>query len=144
MLFLVASSALAAEYAVDPAHTVVGFGVTHMMVSEVHGSFGTVEGTVSYDPANTAATKVNAKVSLASVDTNQDQRDEHLRSPDFFDVVQFPDMTFVSTSATAAKKGKFQIVGDLTIRGVTKPVTLTVDTFTGEVKDPYGNLKVGS
>lgn len=144
MLFLVATSALAADYAVDPAHSVVGFGISHMMVSEVHGTFGTVEGTVSYDPANTAATKVNAKIGIASVDTNQDQRDEHLRSPEFFDAAQFPEMTFVSTSATAAKKGKFTVTGDLTIKGVTKPVTLTVNTLSAEMKDPYGNIKAGT
>lgn len=143
-LLSVATPALAATYTVDASHTRVGFSVTHMTVSTVRGEFGTVSGTVDYDPANIAATKVNAKVAITSVDTREPKRDDHLRSPDFFDAAQFPEMTFVSKSVKNVKKGAFDLVGDLTIRGVTKEVTLKVSPFTAEVKDPWGNLKVGT
>lgn len=144
MLLLLASSAFATDYTLDPTHSVVGFSVTHMMMSEVHGSFGTVTGTMSYDPNDLAATKVQATIGVGSIDTNQTQRDDHLRSPDFFDVAQFPEITFVSTSVRAGKKGAFDLTGDLTIHGVTKPVVLHVSPISAEMKDPFGNTRVGT
>lgn len=139
-----AAPALAATYAVDGSHSQVGFSVSHLMVSTVRGSFGVVAGTVEYDPKNVAATKVDATITVTSVDTNEPKRDDHLRSADFFDIAQFPEMKFVSKQVKNVKKDTFDLVGDLTIRGVTKPVTLTVKTFAPEVKDPWGNVKTGT
>ncbi len=141
---LATTPAMAADYVVDSSHTRVGFSISHLTVSTVRGSFGEASGTVSYDPKNVAATKVNAKVTVGSVDTREAKRDEHLRSPDFFDAVKFPEMTFASTAVKNIKKDGFDLVGDLTIHGVTKPVTLHVATFSPEVKDPWGNVKVGT
>jgi polyisoprenoid-binding protein YceI len=141
---LATTPALAADYVVDSSHTRVGFSISHLTVSTVRGSFGEASGTVSYDPKNVAATKVNAKVTVGSVDTREAKRDEHLRSPDFFDAVKFPEMTFASTAVKNISKDGFDLVGDLTIHGVTKPVTLRVATFSPEVKDPWGNVKVGT
>ena len=97
-LLALTTPALAASYTIDTSHTRVGFSVTHMTVTTVRGEFGAVSGTVEYDPKNVAATKVNAKVTVTSVDTRDPKRDDHLRSPDFFDASKFPEMTFVSKS----------------------------------------------
>lgn len=141
---LASTPALAATYTIDASHTRVGFAVTHMMVSTVRGEFGTVEGSIDYDPKNLAATKVNAKVAVASVDTRDAKRDDHLRSSDFFDAAKFPEMTFVSKSVKNVGKDGFDLVGDLTIRGVTREVTFRVKPFSPEYKDPWGNYKVGT
>lgn len=144
MFALLLPAALAATYNLDTSHTRTGFNVTHMMVTTVRGEFGQTTGTVEYDPKNLAATKVNATVSIMSVDTREPKRDDHLRSADFFDAASFPNMTFVSKSVKNVGAGGLDLVGDLTIRGVTKEVVLHVDPFTPEVKDLYGNLKVGT
>lgn len=141
---LASTPSLAATYTVDAAHTRVGFAVTHMMVSTVRGEFGTVEGTVDYDPKNIAATKVNAKVAIASIDTRDAKRDDHLRSADFFDAAKFPEMTFVSKAVKNVSQDGFDLVGDLTIRGVTREVTFRVKPFSPEHKDPWGNYKIGT
>ncbi|MDP2311956.1 MAG: YceI family protein [Pseudomonadota bacterium] len=138
------SSAFAATYDVDPSHSRVGFSVTHMMVSTVRGEFGTVAGTVDWDPANVAATKVNATVGVVSVDTRDAKRDEHLRSADFFDASKFAEMKFVSKSVKNITPEGFDLVGDLTIRGVTKETTFKVKTLPGDRKDPWGNMKTGT
>lgn len=144
LALLASTPALAATYTIDASHTRVGFAVTHMMVSTVRGEFGAVEGTVEFDAKNLTATKVNAKVGITSVDTRDPKRDDHLRSPDFFDVAKFPEMTFVSKSVKNVSKDGFDLVGDLTIRGVTKEVVFRVKPFSQEYKDPWGNYKVGT
>jgi polyisoprenoid-binding protein YceI len=131
-------------YNVDSSHSRVGFSVTHMMVSTVHGEFGTFAGTVEWDPKNVAATKVQGTVGIGSVNTRESKRDEHLKSPDFFDVATFPEAKFVSTGVKNVKKDGFDLVGDLTIRGITKPVTVQVKTISAEYKDPWGNVKAGT
>jgi polyisoprenoid-binding protein YceI len=144
-LFLMFSApALAATYEVDAAHSQVGFSVSHMMVSKVRGHFGTVTGVVEYDPANVAATKVNGKVGIASVDTANADRDKHLVSPDFFDVAKFPEMTFVSKGVRNVTATTFDLVGDLTLRGVTREVVFRVNKLAADVKDPWGNTKSGT
>lgn len=141
----VSAPAFAADYAVDPTHTRVGFTISHLAVSKVHGTFGKVSGKVSYDPKNISATKIDARVGVTSIDTDEDKRDDHLRSPDFFDAAKFPEMTFVSKSVKNIQtNGAFEVVGDLTIHGVTKETVLKVSPFSPEVKDPWGNLKVGT
>jgi polyisoprenoid-binding protein YceI len=103
-----------------------------------------VTGTVEYDLENVAATRVNATIGVTSVDTREPKRDEHLRSGDFFDAAKFPTMTFASKAVKNASDKGFDLVGDLTMRGVTQEVTLRVAPFTAEYKDPWGNIKIGT
>ena len=143
---LAASAGIAAaqnNYQIDPAHTSAKFAVKHMMISEVHGRFNKVSGSATYDPSNPAADKLDASIQLDSVDTDQPQRDADLKSPNFFDTAKFSTMTFHSTRFE--KRGKqLVIIGELNLHGVTKPLTLTVDQVSPEVKDPYGMLRFGA
>jgi polyisoprenoid-binding protein YceI len=138
----VASPAVAAEtYVFDKSHTTVAFQVRHIFTN-MTGKFRTFEGTIHVDRANPAASKVEFAVDAASIDTNDAKRDEHLRTPDFFDVANHPKIGFRSTSMKATGKDVYAVAGDLTLRGVTKPVTLTV-AYLGSGKDPWGNEKLG-
>ena len=126
----------------DPAHTNIEFAVKHLMIATVRGRFGGVQGTVQVDETNPRNAKVDVTIDAASVDTRQDQRDGHLRSPDFFDVAQFPTIRFVSRAIEGDPRGDFRVIGDLTIRGVTKEVAVNVSTE-GQGIDPWGNLRSG-
>ena len=126
----------AGTWTIDPSHSEVGFTARHMMVSKVRGKFGEVSGTVVV-PEDVTAASVEATIQLASVATGSEDRDNHLRSADFFDVENNPEMTFRSTSFDGET-----LTGDLTIKGVTKPVTLDVE-FGGVGTDPWGNEKAG-
>jgi polyisoprenoid-binding protein YceI len=132
-----------ARYVLDGSHTHVGFSVRHMMIANVRGEFQKVTGEVSYDPKNPKATTLTASIEAASIHTREEARDTHLRSADFFDVENYPTLTFVSKSVTQRSDG-LDVVGDLTIRGTTKEVTLSVDEITPEHTDPWGNLRVGA
>jgi polyisoprenoid-binding protein YceI len=131
-------------YQIDGAHSSVQFVVRHMMVSNVRGTFSGVTGTVNYDPAKPAETTIDATVDVSTVDTHDEKRDGHLKSPDFFDVAKFPTMTFKSKRVESAGSGELQVTGDLTMHGVTKEVTLQVEDISGEAKDPWGNVKMGA
>ena len=126
----------AAAYELDPAHSEVGFGVRHVGISTVRGNFQTVAGTIEFDPAKPANTKINVEVSTDSLDTRNAKRDTHVKSADFLDTAKFPKMTFVSKSVKAAGKGSYAVVGDLTLHGVTKPLTLNVTDFAGPGLNP--------
>ncbi len=128
-------------YALDVSHTQVGFAVRHMAVSKVRGRFTKFEGTlvVAEDPTQSS---VNVTIDATSVDTRDENRDNHLRTNDFFDIENHPTWTFVSTAVVAEGPAAWKVTGDLTIRGITKPVTLDT-TLEGVVKDPYGNHRVG-
>jgi polyisoprenoid-binding protein YceI len=128
---------------VDPAHSSANFAVKHMMVSTVRGSFSGIKGVVDYDPANPSAAKVNFTIDAATIDTHNDFRDKDLRSDHFFDVQKYPTITFVSKRLVTEGPGKIQLVGDLTIHGVTKEVTFEVEGPTPAVKDMRGILHVG-
>lgn len=130
----------AGTWTIDPVHSEVGFSVRHMMVSKVKGTFREFEGTIvtTDDPTQT---KVNATVQIASIDTGNEQRDGHLRTNDFFDAPTYPTMTFTSTSVSI--DGGMKITGDLTIHGVTKPVTFDID-FGGTGKDATGADRIGA
>lgn len=117
----------AATYSIDPAHTNVGFRIRHMGVAFVEGEFDTFEGTIAYDPADVAATRAEVTVQTASIDTDVQQRDDHLRSADFFEVETYPTMTFVSTGVQPTGQHTFRLIGDLTIKGTTKEVVLDVE-----------------
>jgi len=139
---LIAPSAFAATYKLDPDHTEVGFKIRHLAISNVSGRFVDVTGTFSYDPANVKASTTKAEIKVASITTNQGKRDTHLKSSEFFDIEKFPVMTFESKSVEPTGKDTFKVTGDLTMHGVTKPVTLDV-TYMGNVKDPWGNDRAG-
>lgn len=128
-------------YDIDPSHTELGFAVRHMAVSKVRGRFSTFSGTLvlAENPADSSAT---VTIEAGSVDTRDENRDGHLRTNDFFDVENHPTWTFTSTSIKPEGPTEFSVEGDLTIRGVTKSVTLAT-TFEGVVKDPFGNHRVG-
>ena len=120
-------AAQASTWTIDPAHSGVGFQIKHLGVSTVRGSFSGVTGTVVWDDKNLDAAHVDAVIDAKTVNTGQDKRDEHLKSPDFFDVEKYPTLKFHSTSVKRAGDGKLQVVGDLTLGGQTKPITLDVD-----------------
>jgi polyisoprenoid-binding protein YceI len=131
-------------YQIDAAHSHVQFSVRHLMVSNVHGTFTGVTGTVSYDPDKPAETTIEATVDVNTVSTHDEKRDGHLKSPDFFDVAQYPVITFKSKRVEGGTATEQKITGDLTLHGVTKEVTLTVDEVSAEAKDPWGNTKIGA
>lgn len=128
-------------WVLDPAHSEVTFSVRHMMISKVRGTFGVKNATL-IAPENPLDAKVEASVDVTSIDTKDENRDAHLRSADFFDVENHPSMEFVSTG-TRYEDGDFLVDGDLTIRGVTKPVTFDFE-FGGFGEDPSGNYKAGA
>lgn len=134
----------AAEWTLDPAHSSAGFKVRHMMVSNVSGQFGGVTGTAEYDGTNIKSLKVNAEIDTTTINTGDKARDEHLRNADFFDAEKFPKMTFKSTKVVPKSEGKFQLVGDLTMHGVTKPVTLEVEGPSPAITDKKGSTRMGA
>lgn len=133
--------AVAAKFALDKAHSNVKFTVTHMVVSEVDGSFKNFDGTVESSKPDFSDAVVSFTVDVASVDTDNENRDKHLKSDDFFNAEQFPQMKFQSTSMKPLGNNKYQLNGNLTIRDITKPVTFDV-TYGGSVNTPKG-AKVG-
>jgi polyisoprenoid-binding protein YceI len=136
-LLIVNSSSAADVYKIDPVHSSIGFSVTHLMVSQVTGQFDKFEGTISYDPGAVLDSKASAAVEVASVNTRDAKRDAHLRSADFFDADKFPAIKFVSKTITPSF-----IVGDLTIKDVTKEVNIPI-TILGPVKTPGGAMVIG-
>lgn len=129
-------------WSIDPAHTEVEFSVRHLMISNVKGRFGNVTGSVEIDESNPASLKLDVTIPIATIDTRSEQRDAHLRSADFFNAEQYPTMTFKGRRVTGNVREGFRLVGDLTIRGVTREVTLDVTTE-GRGLDPWGNERVG-
>jgi polyisoprenoid-binding protein YceI len=136
------SFAFAAEFEIDSAHSGAQFSVKHLMVSNVRGSFGKVTGKANIDEKDITKSTVEAIIDATSINTNEPKRDEHLRSPDFFDTAKYPTITFKSTKVEQAGSN-LKVAGDLTMHGVTKPVVLDVEGFTSEAKDPWGNTKRG-
>lgn len=132
-----APAASAAEWALDGAHTEIGFSIRHMMVTDVKGAFDKYTGVITVDDKDPTKSDVNIEIDVASINTKVSKRDDHLRSPDFFDVKTHPKLTFKSTKVTkGAKPNTYKVTGDLTIRGTTKPVTLDV-----EVSDEWADPK---
>ncbi len=127
MLMVAPLVAQSSTWTIDPAHSGIEFQIKHLGVSTVRGSFAGVTGTVAWDDKNIAASHVDAVIDAKTLNTGQEKRDEHLKSPDFFDVPKYPTLKFTSTNVKRNGEGKLQIVGDLTLGGQTKPVTLDVD-----------------
>ncbi len=146
-LILLATACLPAlqaqSWEIDSNHSSAQFSVRHIMISNVKGEFTKVSGKAIYDPKNLAGASLEATIDASSITTREPRRDNHLRSAEFLDVAKFPVITFKSSKFVKTAIG-LNILGDLTIRGVTKPVTLTVDGPTGEVNDPKSGPKIGA
>ncbi|GHI04731.1 polyisoprenoid-binding protein [Streptomyces cellostaticus] len=135
-------TALTGDYTIDPAHTTIGFVARHAMVTNVKGSFLDFTGALHLDGEDPAKSTATLDVRMDSVETGNADRDGHLKSADFFKTDEFPAMTFRSTEAEALGGGEYRITGDLSILGVTKPLTIDLE-FNGSAKDPFGNERVG-
>jgi len=133
-LLSVSSALFGATYQIDGAHSMAGFTVRHMMVSNVSGAFTKLSGSVDYDPDNLAQTRIDVTIEAASVDTRNEGRDKHIRTADFLDVENNPTIKFQSKRVEQAGEGRLRVVGDLTLRGVTKEVVLDVEGPTPEIQ----------
>jgi polyisoprenoid-binding protein YceI len=146
-LALVTSTPFAASadtWQIDPVHTTVGFTVRHMTISSVRGQFDKVAGTITANGNDPASVAIEATIDTASIDTRSSDRDADLKSANFLDVAKYPTMTFKSKKIEAAGPGKWNVVGDLTLHGVTKEVTLAVEVPADPIKDPWGNTRAGA
>lgn len=141
-LALAATTAIASDtFVIDPGHSEASFKVRHML-SKTPGRFRDFEGRIHLDPARPEASVVEFKIRAASIDTDLDKRDEHLRGPDFFEVAKYPEITFRSESIRRTGKDRYDVTGPLTMRGVTRKITLPV-TYLGVARDPWGNERAG-
>ena len=136
--------ASASTWSIDPEHSNVGFKVRHLMVSNVKGSFDKHTGVVDFNDQDITKSRVEVSIDTASINTNVQKRDEHLRSADFFDVTKYPSMTFMSKKVVKSGKTGLKMTGDLTLHGVTKEVVLVVEGPSKESKDPWGNIRRGA
>ncbi len=134
--------AVVTPWQVDTAHADVEFAVRHLMISTVKGRFAGVTGSASYDPERPSSVKLSVTIPVATVDTRVEQRDQHLRSADFFDAANYPTITFIGRRVEGDVSGQFKLIGDLTIRGVSREVVLDV-TAEGATSDPWGNERLG-
>ena len=135
-------ASLTGTYSIDPSHSRIGFVARHAMVTKVRGSFNEFEGSGRFDVEDPSNSTVRLVIQAASIDTRNEDRDGHLRSNDFFDMENHPEITFESTAVEAAGEGVYRVTGDLTIKGVTKPITFDLE-HTGAATDPFGNQRVG-
>ena len=135
-------SALTGTYVLDPTHTRIGFVARHAMVTKVRGAFNEFTGTAVLDGDDVSRSSATVSIVAASIDTRQAQRDEHLRSNDFLAMDEFPPLEFVSTAVRRTGEAEFELDGDLTIKGTTRPVTIPF-TYEGTAQDPFGNVRVG-
>jgi polyisoprenoid-binding protein YceI len=141
VLVLSAPAVRADTYEIDSSHSQVGFRIKHL-VGKVSGRFTGFSGTIEYTPGKPATWKVDAKIDPATINTDNEKRDGHLRAPDFFDVAKHPEMSFKSTKVSSVKGDTAKLHGELTMHGVTKPVVLDLEVG-GTTKDPWGNIRAG-
>jgi polyisoprenoid-binding protein YceI len=130
------------EYRIDPAHSIIGFSIRHLEINWVRGRFKDFNGTIRFNEAEPSKSSVEFVAKIESIDTGVAKRDDHLRTADFFDAAKYPEMTFKSTRVEAAGEGRYVLHGDLTLKGVTKPVSIPF-TIAGAIKDPWGNTRFG-
>ena len=133
---------LTGDYTIDPAHTRIGFQARHAMVTKVRGHFREFDGKFHFDPSHPEASYATVTISAKSIDTGNEQRDAHLRSNDFFAMDEYPEIRFVSTSVEKIDDTHFKLHGDLTIKGVTRPVSIDFE-YNGAEVDPWGNTRIG-
>ncbi|MFD9376435.1 YceI family protein [Streptomyces sp. NPDC059999] len=133
---------LTGDYVLDPAHTRIGFVARHAMVTKVRGAFHQFEGTARLDGADPTRSTAQVVIKAESIDTGVEQRDQHLRTNDFLDVPNFPDITFRSTSVEPVSDTEYRVTGDLTVKDTTRPVTIDFE-YAGSAVDPFGNRRVG-
>ena len=133
-----------ATYAIDPEHSSIQFKVRHLMVSYVKGVFHKVQGVIDVDDKDITKSKVKVTIDTESINTGVAKRDEHLRSADFFDVIKYPAMTYVSKKVMKSGDGRLKVVGDLTLHGITREVVLDVEGPSNEIKDPWGKFRRGT
>jgi polyisoprenoid-binding protein YceI len=131
------------RWVIDASHSTAEFTVRHLMITNVRGRFGKLAGTVEFDPEKPEQSSIEATIDATSIDTRDDKRDAHLRSSDFFDTEKFPELTFRSKKVSRSDDGLL-VVGHLTMRGVTKEITLAVEGPTTVQKDPWGNTRIGA
>jgi polyisoprenoid-binding protein YceI len=129
-------------YNIDPIHSSIHFSIRHLVISKIHGRFAKWGGTILFDEQDPASSKVDMQIEVGSIDTNDAKRDEHLKTPEFFDTAQYPQITFSSTKVEPKGANEYSVTGDLTMRGVTHPVTFEVE-HGGHVKDFWGNHRGG-
>jgi len=139
---LTGTANLTGTWTIDPAHTRLGFVARHAMVTKVRGAFTDFTGTAVLDSENPGASKVDVTIQVASVNTGNPDRDGHLRTNDFFDAATYPQIQFTSTAVERRDDENYRLTGDLTIKGVTRPVSIDFE-FTGLATDPWGNLRAG-
>jgi polyisoprenoid-binding protein YceI len=137
------SPASTITWKLDPAHSSAEFKVKHMMISNVKGTFSGLSGTLSEHTGDSSLSSIEATIDVASINTGDAQRDGHLKSADFFDAEKLPTMNFKSTKVEQTGEAEYRVTGDLTIHGVTKPVTFDVEGPTAPGKDPWGNTRIG-
>ncbi|MFI1153931.1 YceI family protein [Streptomyces sp. NPDC020817] len=137
-----ALSDLTGDYVLDPAHTRIGFVARHAMVTKVRGAFHQFDGTAHLDGGDPTRSTAQVVIKTESIDTGVEQRDQHLRTNDFLNAPEYPDITFRTTSVEPHSDTEYRVTGDLTIKGTTRPVTIDFE-YTGNAVDPYGNLRVG-
>lgn len=142
MTTLTAPTSLTGTYAVDATHSRIGFVARHAMVTKVRGSFNEFEGSGYFDAENPANSRLALTIQAASIDTRNADRDGHLKSNDFFDMETYPEITFASTAVEQVDAENYRVTGDLTIKDITKPVTVNFE-YTGTAVDPFGNTRVG-
>jgi polyisoprenoid-binding protein YceI len=134
---------MSAIYKIDPTHSNVSFSIKHMMIAKVHGAFEKMSGTLNYDAANPNKASIEVSIEAGSINTHEAQRDVHLKSPDFFDVEKFPLILFKSKRIDGSGE-ELKVIGDLTIHGVTQSIVLEIEGPSQEMKDPWGNIKIGA
>ena len=137
-----ATEVLSGEYTFDPAHSRIGFVARHAMVTKVRGRFNDVDGKGWFDADDPSRSRLEVTIRATSIDTGNADRDAHLRSNDFFDMETYPEIRFVSTGVEATGDDHFEVTGDLTIKGTTRPVTIDFE-LTGTALDPFGNRRLG-
>jgi polyisoprenoid-binding protein YceI len=142
-IFLLPPLSHGSEWTIDSSHSSAQFAVRHFMVSTVRGTFGAMSGSVSLDEQDVTKSSVRAEIDVASVDTREAKRDEHLRGTDFFDVETYPTMRFVSKKVERIDATRYTVTGDMTMKGVTKQVVFAVEGSTTPITDPWGNQRLG-
>jgi polyisoprenoid-binding protein YceI len=142
LLFATIAISAQTSWSIDKSHSEIGFSVSHMVISDVEGQFHKYDATVETDGDNWENAKVNFTIDVASIDTDNEDRDNHLRSDEFFNAEKYPHITFVSKSMKKVDDNKYELTGDFTMRDVTKEITLDV-THRGTVTDPWGNTRAG-